>query len=90
MEAPETSLKRRTYNVNAISFTPKQLVSAIEKYVPKIVVTFKPDRRQQIGKRVVSFVYTLSFVYAFQRTVGLKSSMIVMHEQIGNGVIHMT
>jgi threonine 3-dehydrogenase len=49
MEAPAEQLKQRTYNVNAIDFTPAELISAIKKYVPNLTVTFKPDGRQDIG-----------------------------------------
>ncbi|XP_054154224.1 L-threonine 3-dehydrogenase, mitochondrial-like [Oppia nitens] len=49
METPEDKLKQRTYNVNAISFTPNELVAAIQRYVPQFQVTYKPDARQQIA-----------------------------------------
>ena len=49
MESPEKNLKQRTYNVNAISFTPKEVIKAIKGYIPNFEVTFKPDQRQQIG-----------------------------------------
>ena len=56
MEAPETNLKQRTYNVNAISFTPNELIAVIRRYVPNFDVTFKPDQRQQIGKPFNRFI----------------------------------
>lgn len=37
------------YNVTAFSFTPKQLVEEIRKYVPSFQVEYKPDFRQQIA-----------------------------------------
>ncbi len=43
MEAPTESLKYRTYNVTAFSFTPEQLTNAIKKYVPSFSVSYKPD-----------------------------------------------
>jgi threonine 3-dehydrogenase len=49
MEAPAEQLKQRTYNVNAIDFTPAELISVIKKYIPNFTVTFKPDGRQDIG-----------------------------------------
>lgn len=49
MEAPTEQLKQRTYNINAIDFTPAELISVIKKYVPDFTATFKPDGRQDIG-----------------------------------------
>jgi threonine 3-dehydrogenase len=54
MTAPEEKLKRRVYNVTAMSFTPEELVEKIAKYVPQLIVTYKPDSRQLIGLLVPS------------------------------------
>ncbi|GIY57484.1 l-threonine 3-dehydrogenase, mitochondrial [Caerostris darwini] len=48
MEAPNESLKLRTYNVAAISFTPEELVKVVQKYVPNLQVDYVPDHRQEI------------------------------------------
>lgn len=50
MTAPQEQLKRRVYNVTAMSFTPEELVEKIAKYVPNLRVTYKPDSRQSIGE----------------------------------------
>ena len=50
MVTPATKLKRRVYNVTAMSFTPEELVAAIAKHVPEIKVTYRPDSRQMIGQ----------------------------------------
>ena len=50
MTAPNESLRRRVYNVTAMSFTPEELVDKLAKYVPELRVTYKPDSRQHIGK----------------------------------------
>lgn len=50
MEFPEESLKQRTYNVTAMSFTPEELFKEIQKHKPDLKVTYKVDSRQQIGK----------------------------------------
>jgi len=41
----------RTYNIQAISFTPKELVEEMKKFFPHMKVTYKPDQRQAIGMR---------------------------------------
>ncbi|XP_023725832.1 L-threonine 3-dehydrogenase, mitochondrial isoform X2 [Cryptotermes secundus] len=49
MVTPAAKLKRRVYNVTAMSFTPEELAATIAKYVPEIKVTYRPDSRQQIA-----------------------------------------
>lgn len=49
MEIPHNSLKQRTYNVNAMSFTPAELVDEVKKYVPDLKVKYEPDSRQKIA-----------------------------------------
>ena len=39
----------RTYNIQAISFTPCELVEEMRKYFPDLQVKYEPDERQQIG-----------------------------------------
>ena len=39
----------RTYNIQAISFTPCELVKEMGKYFPDLQVKYEPDERQQIG-----------------------------------------
>lgn len=50
MEADAKLLKQRTYNVQALSFTPEELVTEIKKHIPNLQVTYNPDFRQNIGK----------------------------------------
>jgi nucleoside-diphosphate-sugar epimerase len=40
---------RNSYNVSAMSFSPKEVTKAIQKYYPNFKVTHKPDFRQQIA-----------------------------------------
>jgi threonine 3-dehydrogenase len=49
MTVPEEKLKRRVYNVTAMSFTPEELADKIAKYVPELRVSYKPDSRQLIA-----------------------------------------
>lgn len=57
MTAPQDKLKRRVYNVTAMSFTPEELVNKLSKYVPELRVTYKPDSRQEIGMSFCIFSY---------------------------------
>ncbi|KAL7731680.1 hypothetical protein ACLKA6_000969 [Drosophila palustris] len=49
MRAPREQLKRRVYNVTAMSFTPEELVEELSKHVPHLHVVYKPDSRQEIA-----------------------------------------
>ena len=49
MADPEAVKIRSSYNLAAISFTPKEVVASIRKYIPAFEVTYKPDYRQDIA-----------------------------------------
>lgn len=50
MEAPTDTLTMRTYNINAMSFTPEELAQELQKQMP-LEVTYDVDHvRQAIGK----------------------------------------
>jgi len=50
MEAPAKSIKiRSSYNLSAISFSPKELYEEIKKKFPEAVITYNPDFRQAIA-----------------------------------------
>ena len=50
MEAPSENIKvRSSYNLSAMSFTPKELASEIKKVLPKFEIQYKPDSRQKIA-----------------------------------------
>lgn len=50
MEAPADKISVRTsYNLSAMSFSPKEITAEIKKYVPDFSVSYKPDYRQPIA-----------------------------------------
>lgn len=50
MEAPKEKIKIRTsYNLSAISFSPKEIAASIEKYQPGFTISYEPDYRQEIA-----------------------------------------
>ncbi|MBK6265827.1 NAD-dependent epimerase/dehydratase family protein [Marivirga sp. S37H4] len=50
MQAPSENLSvRSSYNVSAMSFSPKEIYEAIKKHHPDFTISFKPDYRQKIA-----------------------------------------
>jgi len=50
MDAAADHIKiRSSYNVAAMSFTPKDIALEIEKHIPGFSISYKPDSRQQIA-----------------------------------------
>jgi len=49
-EAPLENLKHHAdFNITAMSFSPRELVAEIRKYIPDFEVEYKPDYRQEIA-----------------------------------------
>jgi nucleoside-diphosphate-sugar epimerase len=50
MEAPKEKISIRTsYNVAAISFSPKEIAACIKKHIPDFEISYEPDSRQAIA-----------------------------------------
>ena len=49
LEADDSKLKRRVYNVTGMSFSPKELASEIKKHISEFVIDYQPDFRQEIA-----------------------------------------
>jgi nucleoside-diphosphate-sugar epimerase len=50
MEAPADKISVRTsYNVSAISFSPKEIAAEIKKHIPDFAISYSPDYRQSIA-----------------------------------------
>jgi nucleoside-diphosphate-sugar epimerase len=47
--APETVKIRSSYNLAAISITPKEVSEAIKKHIPDFRISYRPDFRQKIA-----------------------------------------
>lgn len=62
MEAPADTLSMRTYNINAMSFSPEQLSQELQKQMPELEVTYDVDLvRQAIGKISFDFNNTMTW-----------------------------
>ncbi len=50
MEADASKLTiRSSYNIGAMSFSPKEIAAEIKKHIPDFTIDYKPDSRQQIA-----------------------------------------
>ncbi|CAM4084429.1 L-threonine 3-dehydrogenase [Flavobacterium antarcticum] len=50
MQAPSENVKiRSSYNLAAMSFTPKVIAAEIKKHIPEFEITYAPDFRQKIA-----------------------------------------
>ena len=58
LECPSDKLKRRTYNMQGVSFNPEELTAEVKKLVPHLEVEYKVDPlRQAIGEKIIIISY---------------------------------
>ena len=51
MEADASKISIRTsYNISAMSFSPKEIAAEIKKHIPEFRISYQPDYRQQIAE----------------------------------------
>eukprot|EP00040_Diaphanoeca_grandis_P025269 m.139767 g.139767 ORF g.139767 m.139767 type:complete len:356 (-) comp30078_c0_seq1:47-1114(-) len=49
MQADETQLSQRVYNLAAVSFTPAEIAAKIKERIPSFEIVYNPDSRQAIA-----------------------------------------
>lgn len=72
LTAPNELLKRRVYNVTAMSFAPEDLAAEIKKYFPLFEIMYNPDTRQAIGK----YFFTKSIKYV---CIEFKTLLLILN-----------
>ncbi len=50
MDAPREKLRETmSYNLSAVSFSPKEIAAEIKKHIPRFEISYQPDQRQAIA-----------------------------------------
>lgn len=50
IEADESKLKHRSFNITAMSFAPEDIAAEIKKHIPEFEMSYEPDFRQAIAE----------------------------------------
>lgn len=90
IEAPADSLKQRTYNVNAMSFTPRQLAAEIKMHIPTFEIQYEPDFRQKIAETWPAKLddHRARADWNWGEDYGLARMVMDMLRRIGKGIPH--
>ncbi|OWP85010.1 NAD-dependent epimerase [Flavobacterium davisii] len=89
MQAPAENIKiRSSYNLGAMSFTPAQIATEIQKHYPDFTVNYAPDFRQQIAD---SWPASIDDSFArqdwnWQNDFDLESMTIEMFKQLKENI----
>lgn len=89
MEAPEDHIKERSsYNLAAMSFTPKEIAENIKAVLPKFKIAYQPDFRQQIANSWPSSIddTTAQKDWNWKAEFDLQKTTKVMLENLKNRV----
>lgn len=89
MEAPEDHIKERSsYNLAAMSFTPKEITENIKAVLPKFKIAYEPDFRQQIANSWPSSIddTTAQKDWNWKAEFDLQKTTKVMLENLKNRV----
>lgn len=89
MEAPEDYIKERSsYNLAAMSFTPKEIAENIKAVLPKFKIAYQPDFRQQIANSWPSSIddTTAQKDWNWKAEFDLQKTTKVMLENLKNRV----
>ena len=85
MDAPAENIKIRTsYNLSAISFTPKEIADEIKKYIPAFEMSYHPDFRQAIADSWPGSIddSDASFDWGWEPHFNLKKTVGIMLESL--------
>ncbi|KAG9337467.1 hypothetical protein JZ751_028657 [Albula glossodonta] len=77
MEAPADTLSMRTYNINAMSFTPEELAREVQRQLPDLQITYDIDHvRQAIGEARPLSSQTLSLRNADNTFISIQHASV--------------
>ncbi|MEM7086698.1 MAG: NAD-dependent epimerase/dehydratase family protein [Bacteroidota bacterium] len=88
MEAPSEKIKiRSAYNLAAVSFSPEEIASSIQKHLPDFTIDYKPDFRQAIADSWPQSIddSDARADWGWKHSYGLEDMTRIMLENLGEG-----
>jgi nucleoside-diphosphate-sugar epimerase len=85
MEAPADKISVRTsYNISAMSFSPKEIANEIKKHIPDFNITYAPDYRQAIAESWPQSIddSTASADWGWKHEYGIKAMVEDMLQHV--------